>query len=375
MRVQQSEALRESEERFRGAFEAAAIGFAIVELDGRVREVNASLCAMLGYSRTELMGMTFHEITHPDDIPLNAPLRERLLAGAIDSFHLEKRYLHKQGRIVWAVLTVSLVRDVADAPAYFVSQIVDITARRAAEEESLRHAAELERSNAALQRYAYVASHDLHEPLRTIRSFAQLLAESYRDRLDARADRWIDFIVHGVERMQRVIDDLLMLARVGTEGGSLEATDTDDVVVRSWARLRDRHPGLDGTLVRRALPVVMASPAQLEQLFQNLLGNAIKYRRPRVPLVVEVSAARADGGARAMWEFAVHDNGIGFDMAHAERIFEIFQRLHREDQYEGAGIGLAICRSIVEAYGGHIRGESVPGEGAVFRFTLPAGAR
>ena len=375
MRDQQGEALRESEERFRGAFEAAAIGFAIVELDGRVREVNPSFCAMLGYTRTELIGMSFQEFTHPDDIPPNLPLREQLLSGAINSFHLEKRYLHKQGRIVWAMLTVSLVRDIAGAPAYFVSQVMDLTACRAAEEESARRAAELERSNAELQRYAYLASHELHEPLRTIRSFAQLLAESYRDRLDARADRWIGFIVDGVGRMQRVIDDLLMLARVRTEGGSFEPTDTDGVVVRSWARLRDRHPGLDGTLVRRALPDVTASPAQLERLFENLLGNAIKYRRPRVPLVVDVSAARVDGGARPMWEFAVHDNGIGFDMSHAERIFEIFQRLHREDRYAGTGIGLAICKSIVEAHGGRIRAESVPGEGAVFRFTLPAVAQ
>ena len=327
---------------------------------------------MLGYSKEELAGMTFQDITHPDDLPPDAVLRHRLLAGEIDRFHLPTRYFHKRGHVVWAELTVSLVRDADGTPAYFVSQVVDITARHQAEEALAKRAAELERSNAELEQFAYVASHDLQRPLRTVGSYTQLLAERYSEQLDDGAERWIGYIVRGVAHMQRLIDDLLTLARVGMTGDAFVTTDAAAVVSRMWESVRGQNGPDDAALSTGELPIITADPAQLEQLFQNLLGNALKYRRADVPLRVHVGADyHVDNGA-AHWEFTVSDNGIGLDMVHAERIFQIFQRLHREDEYEGTGIGLAICKKIVQRHGGRIWVISAPSDGAAFHFTMRA---
>jgi PAS domain S-box-containing protein len=372
--LQPEAALRESEERFRGAFEAAAIGFALVEIDGRIRTTNRSFGEMLGYTVAELADRTFAQITHPDDLLANDTLRARLLAGEISSFQLEQHYIHRDGHIVWAVLAVSLVRDEDGAPSYLVSQITDITARKEAEQALARHAADLERSNADLEAFAYVASHDLQQPLRTVSSYAQLFVDRYRGTLDERADRWLGFIAGGVERMQRLTNDLLALARVRTEGAEFAPTDTRKIVERSWKRLRESHAAGDARLSIGTLPVISADAAQLQQLFQNLLDNAWKYRRPSLTLEVGVTATRQADDV-AVWEFSVRDNGIGLDMGHADRIFEIFQRLHREQDHDGTGIGLAICRRIVERHGGRIWVNSRPGRGAIFSFTLPESHR
>lgn len=364
-------ALRESQERFRGVFEASAIGFALVETDGRFRAANRSLCEMVGYGEAELLGLTFQQIMHPDDPAAERAPLGHVLAGELDRYHLEARFVHKRGHVVWVVLAISLVRDAGGAPAYVVVQATDITPRKEAEQALALHAAELERSNAELQEFAYVASHDLQEPLRTVASYAELVAERYRGRLDARADRWLGYMVAGVQRMRQLIADLLALAQVRTAEGGFAPTDTAVVVARTWDRLYAQHAGMDAELTTGALPTVVAHPAQLEQVFQNLLGNALKYRRPDVPARLRVSAARTVRSGSAEWEFTVRDNGIGLDMAYAERIFQIFQRLHRDDDHEGTGIGLAICKRIVERHGGRIWVESAPGEGAAFRFTLP----
>lgn len=364
-----------SEALFRSVFETAAIGFALVELDGRFRAVNRPLCEMVGYSEAEMLAMTFREITHADDLSTDQMLRDRLLAGEIDRFRVETRYVHKRGRVVYAVLAVSLERDAAGAPGYFVGQVTDITPRIEAELALAQRAAELERSNAELEQFAYVASHDLQEPLRTIGSYTQLLDERYRGQLDDRADRWIHFIVGGVARMQRMIEDLLTLARVRTEGRAFVPTDSAAVVARVWERLRHQRADSDAQITVDGLPTVVADPGQMEQLIQNLVGNALKYRRAAVSPQVHVAARRRGAGRGAEWEFTVRDNGIGLDMTYASRIFESFQRLHGEEEYEGTGIGLTICKRIVERHGGRIWVQSEPGQGASFSFTLPERAR
>jgi PAS domain S-box-containing protein len=360
----------EREERVRGAFHASAIGFAIVEIDGRVRAVNRSFCDILGYSEFELPGITFSELTGADDVE---PHR-RLVSGEFDSYQLERRHVRRDGRIVWCMLAVSVVRDATGKPAYFVSQLVDVSARKDAERALTRHAADLERSNRELEEFAYVASHDLQQPLRTVASYVDLLATRYRGRLDERADRWIGFVVQGVERMQRLTNDLLKLARVRTDGDRLGPTDMHATVVRSWERLRNAGATHDAQLTTGDLPVIDADGAQMDQLIDNLLENACKYRRPEVRLLVDVSAVRRPASDvlrdDVSWEFAVKDNGIGFDMAHAARIFEIFQRLHHEHEYGGTGIGLAICRRIVERHSGRIWVNSALGQGSTFFFML-----
>ncbi len=364
------QALRDSEERFRGAFQAAAIGFALLEIDGRFRSVNPSLCKMLGYDEAELIGMTWQDVTHPDDVERDRAMRAHMMAGGIESFHLDKRYVHREGAVVWGQLAVSMVRDAGGAPAYTVAQVTDVTARKLAEQALARHAAELERSNAELEQFATIVSHDLQEPLRTVASYVQLLAERYQG-LDDRAVRWTAYTVSAVDRMQRLVAGLLALAQLRTDGGALAPTSLEEALSHAWEHLRPRHAGSKARLAHGALPTLVADATQLEQLFQNLLGNALKYHRSGVPPRIHVSAERHATASGPEWELAVRDHGIGVKVEDAGRIFDIFHRLHRGDEYEGSGIGLAICRKIVERHGGRIWVEPAPGEGAVFRFTLP----
>ena len=240
---------------------------------------------------------------------------------------------------------------------------------RARAEASLREYAEnLRRSNEDLERFAYVSSHDLQEPLRSIVSFSQLLERRYRGELDPEADEYIEFIVEGGNRMQTLIQDLLAYSRVNTTKQAMARTDVAEVlagVERSLA-LQLRETGI--VISHDPLPVVTADPLQLEQVFMNLVSNAVKFRRPDVPLRVHVGARRLDG----FWEFSVADNGIGIEPEYFEKIFVIFQRLHTHDAYPGTGIGLAIVKRIIDRHGGTVRVESRPGEGSTFRFTLPA---
>jgi len=366
------EALAESEQRFRGLLDAAAIGFAIVQLDGQFSVVNRSMCEMFGYTETEMLAMNLEQITHPDDIETDLAMIERLRAGGIERFQVEKRFVHRSGETVWVVLAMSLVRDTTGEPSYAIAQITDITARREAEQELAERAARLERSNAELEQFASVASHDLQEPLRTVANYAQLLAERYRDQLDQRAHRWIHYMVSGVERMQRLIEGVLALARVRTDPTAFVPTDPNVIVARNWDRLTQLHRDMAGQLTMEPLPTIVADPGQIDQLFQNLLGNAVKYRRQEVPLLIQVCATRATQDGVPVWEFIVKDNGIGIDMVYAERIFELFQRLNRDDRYVGTGIGLAICQKIVEHHRGRIWVDSAPNRGAAFHFTIAA---
>jgi hypothetical protein len=230
-----------------------------------------------------------------------------------------------------------------------------------------RHAQELERSNAELEQFAYVASHDLQEPLRTIASYTQLLARRYRDKLDSDANEFMDFIVDAATRMQDLINDLLSYSRVGTRGHEFQPTDLNKVLENALQNLDLRIKDSGATVTFDNLPTLLGDDRQLLQLFQNLIGNALKFRG-EVPPKVHVGVIQHPGE----YVFSVRDNGIGIDPQYAERIFLVFQRLHARGEYPGTGIGLAICKKIVERHGGRIWVESAPGKGSTFRFTIPA---
>jgi light-regulated signal transduction histidine kinase (bacteriophytochrome) len=243
---------------------------------------------------------------------------------------------------------------------------VEIRERRRAEEAQATLSQDLQRSNAELEQLAYVASHDLQEPLRMVASYMQLLEQKYRGRLDAEAHEFIAFAVDGAKRMQALINDLLTYSRVGSAAVPMEPTDCNEVIDRALDSLRLAIAESGAGIQRADLPVVLGNGAQLTQLFQNLLANAIKFRGEQ-PLRIGVYA-EPEG---PFWRFSVQDNGIGIEPEYFDRIFVMFQRLHSRSAYAGTGIGLAICKKIVERHGGRIWVESAPGRGAVFKFTLP----
>jgi len=365
-RKRAEEALRESEERFRRSFELAGSGVALIGLDRRFLRVNRRLCEILGYTEAEMLRLTGREISHPDDLDVIDQQRPLLYAGKIDAIRLEKRYLRKDRSAVWVALTITVERTPAGKPQYEIAIYDEITGRKEAEIELRQTHQELTRSNAELEQFAYVASHDLQEPLRMVASYTQLLGKRYGDRLEGDAKEFMAYIVDGASRMKQLIEDLLAYSRVGTRGREFKPVKLESVVERAKTNLRAALEESGGELTHDPLPEVQGDEMQLLQLFQNLAGNAIKFHGEAKPRV-HVSASEKE----SEFEIAVQDNGIGIEAQYFERIFMVFQRLHDKGQYPGTGIGLAICKKVVDRHGGHIRVESAPGRGSRFLFTLP----
>jgi chemotaxis family two-component system sensor kinase Cph1 len=253
---------------------------------------------------------------------------------------------------------------------FIVEQLQDITERKRAEQALVKKSEDLARSNADLAQFAYVASHDLQEPLRTITRFVQLLEKRYHGKLDQDADEFIGFIVSGTKRMQQIINDLLAYSRVNTKREPPNIMKIEDAIQIAMQNIKYVLEESGGTVIYDEMPSIIADETQMTQLFQNLIGNALKFHGEEAPRV-EISAARKGDD----WIFSVRDNGIGIDPQYNDRIFEIFQRLHTCEEYPGTGIGLAIAKKIVERHQGHIWVESLPGKGSTFNFTLPVDAK
>ncbi len=498
--------LMESESRFRDAFEYSAIGMALVSLEGRWLKVNPQVCLLVGYSEQELLGKTFQDLTHPDDLFADLDNVEKLLRGEVKAYNLEKRYIHKDGHVVWVLLSVSLVRDGRGNAAHFVAQIKDITERikaqkslekvnrelttifnsanhvsiictdvegiithfsRGAEtmlgysaleminrqtpvlihvkeeieehgkeltarmghpiagfnafvayarlggfesrewtyvrkdgstfpvqlvvsgiwdadgkltgfmgiatditerreiEDSRRKYAQLEAKNKEMEQFSYIASHDLQEPLRTVSSYADLLAMEYKDKLDETGIRYLNAILRSTNRMSDLIKGLLDYSRIGKER-HLEQVNANEVVEHVCEDMAQLIKESNASVYAGNLPVLNVYKLEFTQLLQNLLSNAIKFRRPGVDPKIEINA-QPQGHK---WLFSVKDNGIGIESKNKDKLFIIFRRLHNTAQYPGAGIGLAHCKKIVDMHNGNIWVESTPGEGSTFYFTI-----
>ncbi len=361
-------ALRESEERFRLLFQQAAIGIKRLNLaDERMLEVNDRLCEILGYSRNELLKMSLAEFTHADDLATERKGLGRLVSGQIPYFTMEKRCLRKDGGVIWVRVTNSVPFAHDERASWWVSVVEEITERKRADAELLRTTTELTRSNQDLEQFAYVASHDLQEPLRMVAGYLQLLSERYRGQLDEKADKYIVYAVDGAERMSGLIHDLLAYSRVNIRGEQLQKTSAEEAFCFAMRNLASAIEQAGAVVYHDPLPTVRADKAQLSQLFQNLIGNAVKFHSPDRKAEIRVYAREDD----RFWHFVVQDNGIGFDEKYRDKMFLIFQRLQGRGKFPGTGIGLAICKRIVERHGGRIWANSRSGEGATFHFTIP----
>ena len=347
---------------------AAISSDAIVSVDQEQRIVffNQGAEQIFGWSAEEVMGQPL-ELLIPERFRPDHAARVRAFGdGPVVARRMGERGqisgLRKSGEVFPADASISKLE--AGGRRIYTAVLRDVTARVRAEQE-------LARSNAELEQFAYVASHDLQEPLRMVASYTQLLARRYGDKLDDDAREFIGFAVDGVTRMQALINDLLAFSRVGTRGGSFECTDANAVLERVLVNLGPAIEDAGAEVTSDPLPTVIADAGQLGQVLQNLVANAIKFRRPGDRPRVHVSAKRAGDE----WLFSVADNGIGIAPEFADRIFVLFQRLHKRDEYPGTGIGLSICKKIVERHGGRIWLESKEGEGTTFLFTIPVAQR
>ena len=362
-------ARKRAEEQFRLAVESAPNGMLVVDERGTIALINRQLETMFGYTRDELIGRPL-ELLVPEQLRAMHP---RLLA----SFFREPQARamgagrelygrHKDGRPV--AIEIGLNPFVTQDGMFTLASIIDITARKRAEQDLKRFNEELQRSNRELGQFAYVASHDLQEPLRAVSGCVQLLAQRYQGKLDTRADDLIGHAVSGASRMQQLINDLLVYSRVGTRGRPFEPTDCLVPLKEALANLEVPLRETDALITHDELPTIAGDPTQLTQLFQNLIGNALKFRggkRPEVHIGVEHKASG--------YLFFVRDNGIGIEPQYFERVFGVFQRLHSRREYPGNGIGLAICRKIVERHNGRMWVDSTPGHGSTFYFSIPTG--
>ena len=362
--------LAEMEGRYRGLLEAAPEAIVISDPSGRILLVNAQMEKVFGYAREELIGQAV-EILVPERFRAKHPqFRQGYHAhprARSMGENLDLRGLRKDGSEFSVEITLS---PLASPEGLLVTAVVrDITERKKFQEHQLQTVGELKRSNDELQHFAYIASHDLQEPLRMVASYTQLLSKRYRGKLDPDADDFIAYAVAGCNRMQRLINDLLAYSRAGANGKPPRKISSELALQEALTNLQEAIAESGAVVTHDKLPIVTMDDTQLTQVFQNLIGNAVKYRSFKTPRV-HISATTTDGTESV---FSVRDNGLGIDSQYFEKIFVLFQRLHGRDEFEGTGIGLAVCKKMLERLGGRIWLDSQPDEGSTFHFAVPEG--
>jgi len=380
--VGDDEALAEAEARKRSILESSLDPIITIDDQGVVTEFNRAAEQVFGHSREKVLGTKPAEVLFPPSISAGAEDRiERYLdagEGSMLGRRVEVTAVRADGETFPAEMAMTISQERGSPVLSFF--IRDIGDRKKAELAQARYAAELERSNQELQQFAYVASHDLQEPLRKIRTFGDRLESKSADQLDEEGQQCVERMRSAAERMQLLIEGLLSLSRVSTREQQFERVDLAEVAREVVNDLEMQIERVAGRVEVGKLPTIQADPVQMRQLLQNLIGNALKFRREEEPPLVKVSGrfvgGRDEKGERRSarderCRILIEDNGIGFDEKHRERIFGVFQRLHPRDVYEGTGIGLAVCRRIVERHGGTIAAHSKPGHGTIFEVVLP----
>ncbi len=362
--------IRESELWMRSIFNSLEEGVLVLSPEGRLINANGAAEEIFGYARDELADIPMERLHVDRDhfAAFGKKIEEAFGRGVAAEFEFQAR--RKNGEVFPTEHTVSLLKDDEGTPIGMVSVVRDITERKRAEKALRETVGELKRSNTELEQFAYVASHDLQEPLRAVAGFLQLLQARYADRLDEKGLHYIDRSVKAAHRMQNLILDLLTLSRVSTRGASFTSTDLNLVVRETVENLRPAVQEKAAEITWGDLPAPAVDGQQIQSLFQNLILNALKYNRSPKPTVAIDCRDQGD-----VFRFSVTDNGIGIDPKFHDKIFMVFQRLHTEREIPGTGLGLALCRKIVERHGGTIWVESAPGRGSTFHFTLPADGR
>lgn len=363
------EALRESEEKYKALVENANSIILKIDTEANITFFNEFAQQFFGFGKEEIISRNVINTIVPeiDSTGRNlADMVREVLAHPELYQTNENENIKKSGERAWVLWKNSITHDREGKFCGFLCVGQDITDRKRAEEALSRALTELERSNSELKEFAYVASHDLQEPLRMVSSFLQLVEAKYKGKLDEKADRYIAFAVDGALRMQRLIEDLLEYSRLFRET-EFKPVDLNQVMTQTLANLSAVVRESGAVVTSDDLPTVSGNETQLMQLFQNLISNAIKFRKPDIPPLVHVTAGKKGN----QWLFSVRDQGIGIGPEYFDRIFQIFQRLHTREEYPGTGIGLTLCKKIVEFHHGRIWLESVPGEGTTFFFTIP----
>jgi PAS domain S-box-containing protein len=385
-RKQSEVALMDSEARFRAIFEQAAMGVALIDSQaGTILRVNQRYAKLMGCSVNEMIGKTYQHLIHPSDIPTTVSNMERLRSREISEFTMEQRRFRKNGSTLWVSLTISQTWTGDRSSSHHIAIIEDITEKIQARDvlhksnelleqrvesrtaELKQVVSDLARTNSDLEQFAYIASHDLQEPLRRITSYVGLFLEKYLPIVDANGVRYLNYISDGARRMSILIDDMLAYSLIGRGDEVAEQIDLNDVIDEV---LKIQISSIEQTATQfeiDELPKLPIPKTEAYQLFSNLVSNGIKFRRPNTSPTIRIRALRKD----SFWDFSVADNGIGIDSEYLDDIFVIFKRLHSRASYAGTGIGLSICKKIVERHNGIIWAESAQGMGTTIHFTIP----
>jgi chemotaxis family two-component system sensor kinase Cph1 len=363
---------QKTDEKHASVVENSLTGIYIVQ-DEKVVFCNNRFAEIHGYSKEEITRMDSLELVHPEDRALVKEMREKRLHGKSVSLEYEVRAVRKNGEVIW-VQRRNTVIEYGGRPG-ILGNVLDVTALKKAETALIAHSEALERKNRELEEFASIASHDLQEPLRKVKAFGDLLVSKCASLFDDESRDYMKRIQSAAVRMQVLIDSLLTYARVTTKAQSFSQVDLNKVVKEALSNLELKLKETKGVVEVDSLPGVVGDKSQMTQLFQNLIGNALKFHREGDPPRVRIYSRMIKGDevrASSAYEISIEDKGIGFDEKYLSRIFAPFERLHGRGEYEGAGMGLAICRKIVERHGGRITAKSTVGEGSTFIVILPA---